>query len=150
LTLVPPLGADLSVAPVLDSPPSPSADTLGPPDLLDGLLADDEDTLSLVLDGAVDGSLEPDLAQMLTSLRTSSIRHVVLELASVTAMDVTGLRFLLAVQGLALERGGSIRFADLPDVVLELIAESGAGSALALGDGDGDPAVGGWSGARPA
>jgi anti-anti-sigma factor len=141
-------GPDLAVAPMSDSRRAQG------PDLLDGLLSDGEDTLSLVLDGAVDDRLEADLAEMLASMRSAGIRHVVLELATVTSMDTTGLRFLFAVQGLALERGGSFRLADAPDVVLDLIAESGAGRALRLTDADvadgATETAEGWPGARPA
>jgi anti-anti-sigma factor len=136
LSVVPP-GPDLAIAPVPEPRPAPVHD------LLDGLLSDGEDTLSLVLDGAVDSRLEAELSEMLTSLRSADVRHIVLELASVTAMDAAGLRFLYAVQGLALERGGSVRLADPPDVVLDLIAENGA---PAVPDGSAEV----WPGARPA
>jgi anti-anti-sigma factor len=144
LTAIP----DLAVAPIVDARPAPG------PDLLDGLLSDGEDTVSLVLDGAVDGRLEAELAEMLASLRSADVRHIVLELATVTAMDATGLRFLHAVQGLALERGGTVRFADPSGVVLDLLAESGSAGALRLTDADtaldGATAAGGRPGARPA
>ncbi|HEY0487255.1 MAG TPA: STAS domain-containing protein [Mycobacteriales bacterium] len=133
--------ADLSLVPDLPAAPVPG-------DLLDGLLSDGEDTLSLVLDGAVDDRLGAELAEMLSSLRASHIRHIVLELATVTAMDGTGLQFLFAVQGLALERGGSIRLADAPDVVLDLVAANAGGAALRFA-ASGDAAEG-WPGARPA
>jgi anti-anti-sigma factor len=105
------------------------------PDLLDGLLDDGEDTLSLVLDGAVDRRLEVQLAELLDSIRSSGIRHIVLEMATVTAMDATGLRFLLDVRRLADEREGTVRLADVPDEVLALVADAGVGDVLGLADG---------------
>jgi anti-anti-sigma factor len=95
-------------------------------DLFDGLLVPDDDTLSLVLDGSVDARLDVELDDILRSLRASAVRHVVLELATVTFMDTTGLRFLFAVQTLADERGGSVRLADPPPAVRELLELSGA------------------------
>jgi anti-anti-sigma factor len=141
---------DLTVAagPVLPDLPGP---TVGPPrprlaaappivdnpapDLLDGLLDDGEDTLSLVLDGAVDRRLETQLAEILDSIRSSGIRHIVLEMATVTAMDAAGLRFLVAVRCLADEREGTVRLAQASDEVLALVAEVGAEELLGLDGG---------------
>jgi anti-anti-sigma factor len=113
-----------------------------PPDgLLDGLLDDGEDTLSLVLDGAVDFRLEAQLAEILASVRSSGVRHIVLEMATVTSMDATGLRFLFAVRCLADERGGTVRLADATGAVLDLVAAAGAEETLGLiDDAGGRPA----------
>jgi anti-anti-sigma factor len=132
-------------APALSAvPPSPAeAAGEGGSDLLDGLLSDGEDTLSLVLDGAVDTRLEAELVEILDSIRSSGVRHIVLEMATVTAMDAAGLRFLFAVRALADERSGTVRLADPADVVLELVAAAGLGGMLGL-----DTTVDG-AGARP-
>jgi anti-anti-sigma factor len=116
--------------------PEPGRDAVRhPPDgLLDGLLDDGEDTLSLVLDGAVDFRLEAQLAEILASVRSSGVRHIVLEMATVTSMDAAGLRFLFAVRSLADERGGTVRLADATGAVLDLVAAAGAEETLGLID----------------
>jgi anti-anti-sigma factor len=101
-------------------------------DALDGLLDDGEDTLSLVLDGAVDVRLETELAEILASVRSSGVRHIVLEMATVTSIDAAGLRFLFAVRCLADERGGTVRLADATDAVLDVVAAAGAEEMLGL------------------
>jgi anti-anti-sigma factor len=99
-------------------------------DPLDGLLDDDEDTLSLVLDGVVDARLETQLAGILDAIRSSGVRHIVLEMATVTSMDAAALRFLFAVRRLADERAGSVRLADAPAAVRAMVAAAGAAEVL--------------------
>jgi anti-anti-sigma factor len=94
-------------------------------DLLAGLLDDGEDTLSLVLDGVVDIRLEAQLTALLDSIRSSGVRHIVLEMATVTSMDAAGLRFLSAVRDLAEERAGTVRLADPTHAVLGLVTDAG-------------------------
>jgi anti-anti-sigma factor len=154
LAAVPDLAVLTEIAPDPTGPPPPGAEP--PTDLLDGLLGEDEDTLSLVLDGAVDSALEAELAEVLESVRNSRVRHIVLELATVTAMDGTGLRFISAVRSLAVERGGTVRVADPTEAVVELLESSGAAATLgvldapaSVGGGPGTSTEG-WPGARPA
>ncbi|MCW2569265.1 MAG: hypothetical protein JWN54_3362 [Mycobacterium sp.] len=130
-------------APQLPAVPEPGRDSARHPvdGLLDGLLDDGEDTLSLVLDGAVDFRLEAQLAEILASVRSSGVRHIVLEMATVTSMDAAGLRFLFAVRCLADERGGTVRLADATGAVLDLVAAAGAEETLGLiDDAGGRPA----------
>lgn len=139
-----PLGVpepDLAVAPVGDVPRAQTTD-----DLLTGFMVGAGDTVSLVLDGAVDVRLAPDLKEMLATVRSSGVQHLVLELGTVTFMDTTGLRFLFDLQRLAEERGGSLRLADPSEAVLDLLEMSGAAEALGLPAGP----TGTWPGALPA
>jgi ABC-type transporter Mla MlaB component len=46
-------------------------------------------------------------------------------MATVTAMDAAGLRFLFAVRTLADERSGTVRLADPTDAVLALVTDAG-------------------------
>lgn len=143
---------DLAIAPVVDVAPTPHSG----PDLLDGLLGAGEDTLSLVLDGAVDSRLETSLDEMLGSVRSTGVRHIVLELATVTFMDTTGLRFLFELRRLVAERGGTVRLADPSTAVLELVALSGATDLFGLHPAPPVDATAttehteNWSAARPA
>jgi anti-anti-sigma factor len=130
-------------APVLPAVPEPRH--AAAPDLLDGLFDDGQDTLSLVLDGAVDARLEAELAEILNSIRSSGVRHIVLEMATVTSMDAAGLRFLFAVRALVDERSGTLRLADPADAVRDLVTEAGVGSMLGLDDTD----LGGLTDDRP-
>jgi anti-anti-sigma factor len=140
---------DLAVAPVVDVPRTP-----GPaPDLLRGLMVGGEDTVSVVLDGAVDARLQDDLDEMLGSVRSSGVRNIVLELATVTFMDTTGLRFLFDLQRVADEHGGTVRLADPSAAVLDLIELSGAAEVFGLRPVTAPAAADtteGWPDARPA
>jgi anti-anti-sigma factor len=149
---------ELTAVPDLE-PVAVTAVPPGTPDLLDGLLDDGEDTLSLVFDGAVDFRLEAELAEVLGSIRSSPVRHIVLEMATVTSMDSAGLRFLFHLQSLAEERAGTVRLADPTDAVRELIQSSGATAILGLLDElapraavaeEAGTSTEGWAGARPA
>jgi stage II sporulation protein AA (anti-sigma F factor antagonist) len=142
---------DLAIAPV-DVGPASHRD----PGLLDGLLSAEEDTLCLVLDGAVDSRLAATLDQMLESVGATDVRHIVLELATVTFMDTTGLRFLFDLRRLAAERGGTVRLADPSPAVLELVELSGATDLFGVHPAppadatDTTEDTQGWAAARPA
>jgi anti-anti-sigma factor len=129
LAVLPGPGADLAPVPVVGVPARAPE---GPHDVLGALLDDGEETLSLVLDGAVDTRLSADLDEILASIRVSAVRHVVVEMATVTDLDAAGLRFLLRVQDLVAERGGTVRLADPPDAVRDVVQGCGAAAVLGL------------------